>query len=55
VVLPEHALTVEQLAAAGITDPTSGHFGITLKAEDGKRYNLIVRPQLPDDTVAAAG
>jgi hypothetical protein len=52
VVLPEHALTVAQLEAVGITDPTSGHYGITLKADDGKRYNLIVRPQLPDEAAA---
>jgi hypothetical protein len=53
VALPERVLTVAQVEAAGVSEPKGGHFGITLKAEDGKRYDLIIRPLLPDDPAAA--
>jgi hypothetical protein len=53
VALPERVLTVAQLEAAGINVAKGGHYGITLKAADGKRYDLVVRPQLPDGPAAA--
>jgi hypothetical protein len=46
---PSTVISAEQLARLDVADASGGLMGYFVKAPDGKLYNLVVRPLLPDE------